>query len=108
VPKRDADRATAANELAKDLSCFANTEGGVIVFGVRKDGERLGVPADRMGALQQLIVNTAQNNVEPPVGHLLIFDRTRLLDSAGESRLCLKLEIRKALFSRPEPSNAGG
>lgn len=99
VPKRDGDRDTAANELAKDLSCFANTEGGVIVFGVRKDGERLGVPADRMEALQQLIVNTAQNNVEPPVGHLLIFDRIRLPDSAGELRLCLKLEIRKALFS---------
>ncbi len=28
----------ATVELAKDLTCFANTEGGVIVFGVRDDG----------------------------------------------------------------------
>lgn len=37
----------AATELGKDLSCFANTEGGVIVFGVRDDGERVGIPKDK-------------------------------------------------------------
>ena len=37
------DQGGAERELAKDLSCFTNTEGGVIVFGVRRDGERVGV-----------------------------------------------------------------
>ena len=51
----DGDVATA--EIAKDLSCFANTEGGVIVYGFRNDRERVGVPADRMDALMELILN---------------------------------------------------
>jgi ATP-dependent DNA helicase RecG len=97
------DAGRASDELAKDLSCFANTEGGVIVFGVRKDGERIGVPREQLDELQQLIVNAAQNNVEPPLGHLLVFDRVWLPDSMGEQRLCLKLEIKKALLSVHAP-----
>jgi predicted HTH transcriptional regulator len=103
VPKRAAERDRATIELAKDLTCFANTEGGVIVLGVRRDGERVGIPADQMEGLQQFIVNVAQNDVEPPLGHLLVFDRMWLPDSNGEPRLCLKLEIRKALFSVHAP-----
>jgi len=93
----------ATEELAKDLSCFANTEGGVIVFGVRKDKERVGLPPERIEELQQLIVNVAQNNVEPPLGHLLVFDRIWLPDSTGDPRLCLKLDIKKALLSVHAP-----
>ncbi len=93
----------AQTELAKDLTCFANTEGGVIVFGVRDDGERLGVPEDHIGNLQQFIVNIAQNNIDPPIGHLLIFNRVLLPDSNGESRLCLKLEIKKAIYGLHAP-----
>jgi ATP-dependent DNA helicase RecG len=93
----------AAEELAKDLSCFANTEGGVIVFGVRRDKERVGIPEEGVDKLQELILNVAQNNLDPPLGHLLLFDRVLLPDSAGVPRLCLKLEIRKALFSVHAP-----
>lgn len=103
VPKRAAEKDKTTVELAKDLSCFANTEGGVIVFGLRKDGERIGIAPERMEALQQLIVNVAQNNVEPPLGHLLVFDRVWLPDSGGQPRLCLKLEIKRALFNVHAP-----
>jgi len=96
-------RGKASTELAKDLSCFANTEGGVIVFGVRDDGERVGLGEDDLDQLQEFLVNVAQNNVEPPLGHLLIFDRMWLADTAGEPRLCLKLEIRKALYNVHAP-----
>lgn len=103
VPKRAAEGERAPMELAKDLTCFANTEGGVLVFGVRRDGERIGVPKERMDALQQFILNVAQNNVEPPLGHLLVFDRVWLPDSAGEQRLCLKLEVKRAVISVHAP-----
>jgi ATP-dependent DNA helicase RecG len=103
VPKRDSERDRATVEFAKDLTCFSNSEGGVIVFGVRKDGERLGIPAGDIEALQQFIVNVAQYNVEPPLGHLLVFDRVWLPDSTSEPRLCLKLEIKKALLSVHAP-----
>jgi len=99
------DQGGAERELAKDLSCFTNTEGGVIVFGVRRDGERVGVIPTGMEQLQQFIVNVAQNSVEPPVTHLLIFDRVSIPDSAGHPRLCLKLQIRRALYSVHAPRN---
>lgn len=103
VQKRDADRDRTMVELAKDFTCFANSEGGVIVFGVRRDGERVGIPPDRVERLQQVIMDAAQDNIEPPLGHLLVFDRVRLPDSTGEPKLCLKLEIKKALWSVHAP-----
>jgi len=103
VPKRAAERDKATVELAKDLTCFANAQGGVIVFGVRRDGERVGVAPERLEALQHLIVDAAQNNVEPPLGHLLVFDRVWLPDSGGQPKLCLKLEIKRALLSVHAP-----
>ncbi len=93
----------AATELAKDLSCFANTEGGVIVFGVRDDGERVGLPQDKIVYLQEFILNVAQNNIEPPLGHILLFDRIILPDSEGAEKHCLKVEIRKALYNVHAP-----
>lgn len=96
-------RGRASQELAKDLSCFANTEGGVIVFGVSDDGERVGLADEQLGLLQDFILNVAQNNVEPPLGHLLILDRLWLPDSGGTPRLCLKLEIKRALYNVHAP-----
>ncbi|ETR67519.1 MAG: hypothetical protein OMM_05092 [Candidatus Magnetoglobus multicellularis str. Araruama] len=90
-------------ELAKDLCCFANTEGGVIVFGVRDDGERIGIEQDQTDVLKRLIVNTAQNNVEPPIGHLLIFDWVMIPDSLNILKRCLKLEIKKAIHNIHAP-----
>ncbi|MCP4656734.1 MAG: hypothetical protein GY856_15080 [bacterium] len=93
----------AGVELAKDLSCFANAEGGVIVFGVRDDRERVGLAEEQMDDFQQFIINVAQNNVKPPMGHLLVFDRIWLPDTGGTERLCLKLEIKKALYNVHAP-----
>jgi len=90
-------------ELAKDLTCFANTEGGVIIFGVRDDGERIGIDNKGKNLLKQFIVNTAQNNVEPPVGHLLVFDWLMLPDSNNCLQRCLKLEIKKAIHTIHAP-----
>ncbi|MBF0450278.1 MAG: putative DNA binding domain-containing protein [Candidatus Magnetomorum sp.] len=93
----------ASQELAKDLCCFANSEGGVIVFGVRDDGERIGIDRDKISSLQQFIVNVAQNNIEPPMGHLLIVDRILIPDSTGKEKYCLKLEIKKARYCLHAP-----
>lgn len=93
----------ASVEVAKDLCCFANSEGGVLVFGVRDDGERVGVDPARMDELQELLLNVAQNNVKPPLGHLLLFDRVSLPDRGGERRLCLKLEVKKARYNVHAP-----
>ncbi|MDL1964804.1 MAG: hypothetical protein LWW98_10850 [Deltaproteobacteria bacterium] len=36
------------------------------------DRERIGISEEQMEGFQQFIINVAQNNIEPPMGHLLI------------------------------------
>ena len=70
---------------------------------MRDDGERVGLSQDKTTYLQEFILNVAQNNIEPPLGHLLLFDRVLLPDSAGEEQLCLKVEVRKACYNVHAP-----
>jgi ATP-dependent DNA helicase RecG len=52
-------------ELAKDLVCFANGDGGVLVVGVADDGDVLGVPDP--DALLLRVDDVAFNLCTPPV-----------------------------------------
>ncbi len=53
------------DELAKDLVCFANTDGGQIIVGVAEDRSIVGV-ADPDPVHRQ-VDNVAYNNCEPPI-----------------------------------------
>jgi ATP-dependent DNA helicase RecG len=53
------------SELAKDLVCFANADGGAIVFGVTDDGELRGVQDPER--LSLAIDDTAYQHCEPPI-----------------------------------------
>lgn len=52
-------------ELAKDLVCFANTDGGRILFGVDDDGRMTGVPD--VDDLMLKVDEVAHEHCEPPV-----------------------------------------
>jgi len=52
-------------ELAKDLVCFANTDGGQIIIGVAED--RSIVSVDDPDPLHRQVDNVAYNNCEPPI-----------------------------------------
>jgi len=53
------------DELAKDLTAFANTDGGQLIVGVADDRSVVGVgDAD---ALHRAVDNVAYNNCEPPI-----------------------------------------
>ncbi len=56
---------STAAELAKDLVCFANTDGGELLVGVADDGTVAGI--DDPDAVHQLVDNVAYNNCEPPI-----------------------------------------
>jgi ATP-dependent DNA helicase RecG len=53
------------DELAKDIVCFANTDGGQIIVGVAEDRRIVGV--DDPDAANRLIDNVAFNDCEPPI-----------------------------------------
>ncbi|MBI5499334.1 MAG: putative DNA binding domain-containing protein [Deltaproteobacteria bacterium] len=59
------ERVDSPDKLAKQLVAFANTDGGQIIIGVRKDRQVVGVPDP--DATGQLVDNAAYNNCEPPL-----------------------------------------
>ena len=48
---------STSEKIAKALTCFANTEGGVLIFGVTKNGEIIGIAAQKIDRVQELIRN---------------------------------------------------
>jgi predicted HTH transcriptional regulator len=87
---------STSEKIAKALTCFANTEGGVLIFGVTKNGEIIGIAAQKIDRVQELIRNVAQNHCDPPIP--LLLDRIILPGRDGQECLCLKVEVKKAQF----------
>lgn len=59
------ERLGTADDLAKDLVCFANTDGGQIMIGVAEDRRIVGV--DDPDAVNRMVDNVVFNNCEPPI-----------------------------------------
>jgi predicted HTH transcriptional regulator len=58
---------TNADALASELIAFANSEGGQLFIGVEDNGEIAGVSKEDVPRLNQLLSNTASQNVHPPI-----------------------------------------
>jgi len=56
-----------------------------------------------MDALQQLVVNAAANNVEPPADHLIRLDAMALAGRDGADRLILRIDLRPDYFAVHAP-----
>ena len=61
---------TNADALAAEIVAFSNTAGGRIFIGVSDDGSVRGLSGADVGRLNQLIANTASQNVRPAVNPL--------------------------------------
>lgn len=59
------ERIDSVDELAKDLVCFANTDGGQLILGIAKDRAIVGV--SDVDATNRTVDNVAYNNCEPPI-----------------------------------------
>lgn len=58
---------TNAESLAGDLAAFSNSSGGRIIVGVDDNDTIVGLTKDDIRRLNQLIANTATNNVRPSI-----------------------------------------
>ncbi len=61
------EQAVTAKDLAKEFVAFSNAEGGIVIFGVADDGEIKGLGIDEVEKIGQLVGNTGQENVKPPI-----------------------------------------
>ena len=60
-------RSPASDDLADELSAFANAEGGVLLCGVTDRREPQGLSVEQMNALEQVIVEISRQTLEPPI-----------------------------------------
>jgi len=84
--------------IAEVFVSMANTEGGVVLFGVNKHGRIVGIPPEGRDLLEQFIVNAVLQACVPPLEPSPVLDWLMLPSEDGTSRLCLKVGIAKARF----------
>jgi predicted HTH transcriptional regulator len=92
----------AREDLADEIAAIANTRDGVLVLGVDdKTRDILGIPADRLDAVERFIFEVCNDSIKPPV----VFHtfRMELPDSAGTLRPVIKVEIPCSLFVHQSP-----
>jgi ATP-dependent DNA helicase RecG len=90
---------TNAQSLAGELVAFANSKGGRILIGVSDQGEVAGLPAADVRRINQLLANTATNNVRPSLN-----PETENV-SVGD-RLVMVVTVREGI-SKPYSDNNG-
>ena len=70
--------------LADEAAAFANSRGGVLVFGVEdRTREVVGIPAERLDTVVDFIKEVCASSMDPPIEDYAL-DRLRLPTAAGE------------------------
>ena len=88
--------------LANELASFANSRGGVFVLGIDdKTHEVLGIPLDRLDAVERYVVEVVQDSIKPPL-HPVI-ERLDLPDSSGREQPVIRIEVLPSLFVHENP-----
>ncbi len=90
------DAGKATSELAEVLCSMANSDGGIVLLGVRKDGTVIGITREKRDVLEQFVVNVALNNCRPLIQ--LVLDWVELPDEDGALQLCLKTWVKKSAY----------
>jgi len=90
---------TDANRLAKELVSFSNAEGGLLLIGIGDDGSVTGLDEAQISRINQLLSNTANENVKLP-----IYPLTEVLGIQGKR--IIAVSVRKG-ESRPYQTSKG-
>lgn len=86
----------AQTVIAEVFVSMANTEGGVVLFGINDDREIIGIDENMRDILEQFVINLALQNCKPPLEPVL--DWVLLPDKTNQPHLCLKVTIAKSRF----------
>ncbi len=93
-PRRD--------DLADEIAAIANTHDGVLVLGVDdRTRDILGLPLDRLEALERYVFEICNESIKPPV--MFRTFRIELPDETGDLQPLLKVEIPRSLYVHESP-----
>ena len=85
------------DDLGAEMSAMANARGGVIVLGIGdRRREVLGIPIDRLDAVERYVVEIAQDSIRPPL--FCVVERLELPDENGRARPVIRVEIPESMF----------
>lgn len=89
-------------DLADEIAAMANTADSVLVLGVDdKTREILGVPADKLDAVERYVFEVCNDTIRPPVAFRSL--RMELPDTSGTPRAVMKVDIPRSLFVHESP-----
>ena len=97
-------RGPGQDDLADELAAFANSRGGVLLLGVHDNTREvlvLGVPVDRLDAVEALIRQACEDSMKPPGAPVI--ERINLPDSAGVEQPVIRVEVSPSLFVHQSP-----
>ena len=91
------------DSLADSLAAFANSRGGVFVFGI-EDATReiVGIPAGRLDLVAKLVREVCSDSIDPPIEDFVL-DRLSLPSSSGMEAAVIKVDIPRSLFVHRSP-----
>ncbi|MBA2491120.1 MAG: putative DNA binding domain-containing protein [Gammaproteobacteria bacterium] len=96
-------RGPGQNDLADRLAAFANSRGGVLVLGVHdKTREVLGIPVDRLDAVETMVRQACEDSIKPPAAPVI--ERLTLPDSGGTEQPVIRIEVPPSLFVHQSPA----
>jgi len=76
-----------SKKLAEEFVAFSNSEGGHLILGVKNDGLILGLEDSEIDSLNQLISNTANENIKPP-----IYPLTEIVEVEGKKLIVISIK----------------
>ena len=88
-PRRD--------DWADEIGAFANSDGGVLLCGVRDDGTMQGMSREQMDALERLLVELCTDSIRPPIR----VDIFRKESADGAAFLLVEIPAGYALHESP-------
>ncbi|GAB6275603.1 MAG: ATP-binding protein [Rectinema sp.] len=90
------------DDIADEFAAFANSRGGVVLFGVDDSTrEVLGIPLDKLDAVESLVKQACEDSVKPPLAPVI--ERMTLPDISGKEVPVLRVEVGQGLFVHQSP-----
>lgn len=94
--------APGRDQLADELAGMANSAGGTVLLGVEdKRREVLGIPVDRLEAVESWLLGICRDSVKPPLD--AVIRRIELPDVGGKLLPVLRIDIGRSLYVHRSP-----